>query len=276
MSSHLTSSLHTHNSYCDGVGSILEVVEAAAAADLEEIGISSHAPLPFDTSWVMSRAQLSEYVRDVHEARERHGDRITVSFGLEVDFVPDRRVIELQNREVFSLDVDYLIGSVHFLGTGYPPRSYEESPEEFRAILRDEYANDIEAMVGDYYHRVREMLRLPAVSIVGHLDRIKRWNGDNAFFRDDEAWYRQAIDQTLRAIASAGKILELNTSGWRNGLSEPYPAPWILSRCGEYGVPVLVTADAHAPDQVAWGFERAEMCLADLGLTPRLSVTAAR
>ena len=268
MSARRVSSLHAHTFYCDGTTGVDEMVEAAIDEGLAEIGFTSHAPLPFDIAWAMSLERLDAYMADVEAARERYADRIRVRLGLEIDYVPDERVLDFQRRELFPRGFEYFVASVHFLGAGYPPTSYEGDPQRFRAILRDDYAGDIEAMVSDYYRRVRVSLTHPGVAIVGHIDRIKRWNEGGVFFRDDASWYRDAVEETLRSVAGAGKIVELNTSGWRKGSSEPYPAPWILERCREHGIPILITADAHAPDQIAWGFDRAEACLGELGIEP--------
>lgn len=268
MAGSLPFSYHTHNQYCDGEGRIEDMVEAAIAANLTEIGISSHAPVPFETEWTMPPLRLADYVDEVHQVQVRFHDRITVLFGSEIDFIPDPRVVKFQQREVLPLEVDYFIGSVHFLGSDYPPGSIDGTEQEFQALLHEEYGDDIEAMVVDYYGRVRRMLSLPKVRIVGHIDRIKRWNAGGAYFREDEPWYREAVDETLRAVADTNKIVELNTSAWRNGLPEPYPAVWILRQCHEYSIPVTVSSDAHKPGDVTDGFERAQACLLELGIVP--------
>ncbi|GAC1518605.1 MAG: histidinol-phosphatase [Chloroflexota bacterium] len=269
----MVTSLHTHSHYCDGRGQIRQVVEAAIDAGLAEIGLSSHAPLPFETGWAMPLERLPAYLEETREVQREYGDRITIWRGLEMDFIPDPHVVAFQEREIAPLDLDYLIGSVHFLGSGYPPQSYEGDPERFRAIMRDHYGNDIRAMVEDYYRRVQLVLENPRVAIVGHLDRVKRWNEDRVFFRDDEPWYRDAVEQMLQAIARTGTMVELNSSGWRKGSAEPYPAPWMLERCRAHAIPMIVTSDAHAPDEVTWGFERANECLREAGITPASSLT---
>lgn len=264
-----TWSYHTHNLFCDGEGTVEEVVQAAIAANLTEIGISSHAPLPFRTEWNMPAERLQEYVRTVREVQDRYQDRIRVLLGAELDFIPDSRVIDFQQREIFPLAFDYFVGSVHFLGRSYPTPSFDDDEEGFRAILQGEYTNDVEAMVTDFYRRVREMVKLPRMRIVGHLDRIKKWNGKRAYFAGDEAWYVAAVDETLRAIAASGKIVELNTAGWRQQIGEPYPAPWILKSCRRYDIPVTVSSDSHRPVDVTLGFDRGLACLAELGMTPQ-------
>lgn len=268
MKATLTSSYHTHSHYCDGEGEIEEVIQAALDAGLTQIGISSHAPLPFSTEWNMPHSQLAEYVRDVRDLQRQYADRIAVLLGLELDFIPDKQVTDFQETQIFPLDFDYFVGSVHFLGSGYPPRSFDGTEDSFRQILREDYGNDIEAMTGDYYDRIRRMLAMPRLRIVGHLDRIKRWNAGRTYFRGDEPRYMATVEETLAAIAVSGHIVELNTGGWRKGPGSPYPEPWILARCRDLGIPITVNSDAHTPDQVTWGFDRAADCLAELGIEP--------
>lgn len=263
-----TASYHTHPWYCDGSGTVDEIVQAAIDAGLSEIGISSHAPLPFETEWTMPPERLDEYVAAVQETQVRYGDRIRVLLGTEIDWIPDRRVIDFQHRFVDAVAFDYRIGSVHFLTQEYPPPSFDGTEQEFRRILDRAYGGDIRAMVEDYYARVREMVERAPISIVGHLDLIKRWNADRTHFQGDEPWYLDAVDRTLDEIASVGLPIELNTAGWNKGLGEPYPAPRILTRARDRGIPVIVNSDSHTPREVTRGFDQAASCLAALTITP--------
>lgn len=268
MAEPIRTSYHTHNEYCDGEGTIEEIVQAAIDANLAQVGISSHAPLPFDTDWTMPAARLPGYVREVRDVQGRYRDRITILLGAEIDYIPDPRINAFQERYVIPLGFDYFVGSVHFLGGGFPPRTLDGTEDEYRQLLHDDYHGEIEAMVSDYYSRVRRMLRLPGIRIVGHLDLIKRWNADHRYFRGDERWYRQAVEETLEAIVACGKIVELNTAGWHKGLGEPYPAPWILERCRDRNIPILVNSDSHTPGDVTRGFPEALSCLSALGIQP--------
>lgn len=261
-------SYHTHNEYCDGAGTIEDVVQAAIAAGLRQLGISSHAPLPFETDWTMAAGRLASYVREVRDLQAHYRDQIAILLGAEIDFIPDPQINAFQEEQVLPLDFDYLVGSVHFLGGGFPPRSFDGTENEYREILRRDYGGDIEAMVADYYARVRRMLTLPGVTIAGHLDLIKRWNVDHTYFMGDEPWYRDAVEETLIAIAAAGTIVELNTAGWHKGIGEPYPARWILERCRDRAIPVVLNSDSHTPGEVTRGFEQGSRWLADIGIAP--------
>ncbi len=268
MTASIRTSYHTHSHYCDGEGEIVEMIDAAIAAGLNEVGITSHAPLPFETDWTMPSEQLPQYAAEVRALQERYRDRITVLFGAEIDYIPGSEVDRFQREQLFPLGFDYFVGSVHFLGERNPPSSFDGTPEEYRQILDEEYDGDIAAMVTDYYRRMQEVLMIPGVRIVGHLDRIKRFNANDVFFTGDEPWYREAVEETLQAIAASGHIMELNTSGWRHGLGAPYPGPEILARARDLGIPVTVNSDAHTPNDVNRFFDRAADLLAELGIRP--------
>ncbi|OFX32509.1 MAG: hypothetical protein A2Z07_02980 [Armatimonadetes bacterium RBG_16_67_12] len=115
---------------------------------------------------------------------------------------------------------DYLIGSVHFVGTGAGgvPSAYDLSGRGFERGVKELFGGDIRQMVGEYYSRVRALVAWGRVAILGHLDRIKLWNRGNRHFDEDEPWYCNEVEAALRACAHAGIIVELNTSGWRHAV----------------------------------------------------------
>lgn len=261
-------SYHTHNRYCDGAGEIEDVVREALARGLQRLGISSHAPLPFSPHWTVAVDQLDEYIRDVRSLQDRYSGQIDVTLGAEIDFIPDQRVADFQAEKLLSRPFQYFVASVHFLGHGYPPMQFNARQGAFRKLLDEEYGGYARSMVEDYYARVRGAVTIPKVRVVGHLDLIKRWNGNGKYFSDSEPWYRAAVDETLEAIAAGGQTVELNTSGWLKGQDEPYPATWILERCKDLGIPLTVSSDGHKPDHVTYEFSRAEASLSDLGIAP--------
>ncbi len=261
-------SLHTHNSYCDGTSSIRQVVEAAIHIGMEQIGISSHAPLPFETDWTMSLDDLPRYQDELLLEQQVHVGKIRVLRGLEIDYIPSTEIEDFQVSRIVPSSFDYFIGSVHFLGFSTPPTSFDGTEKLYRQILEQEYSGSIEAMVRDYYARVAKLADFPKVRIIGHLDVIKRWNHDNRYFTGEEKWYREAVEDALDAIARSQVMVELNTAGWRKGLKEPYPAPWILNLCRRKFIPVTITADAHTPADIAWGFGDAQALLRELKIEP--------
>jgi histidinol-phosphatase (PHP family) len=261
----LHTSYHTHSRYCDGKGEIVEYVEAAIAAGLDALGVTSHSPLPFHEEYAMSLDEVPAYCADVLRLRATYGDRLRIHLGLEWDFVPEH--LPAMEAMLAPFRFDYLIGSVHFAGTGADgiPSAYDLSQGGFERGLQELFGGEIDRMVRAYYGRVRALLTWGQVAIVGHIDRIKMWNKDDRYFREDAPWYRDEVEQTLQACRRAGTIVELNTSGWRHAVRAPYPSPWILHRCLDLAIPLVVTTDAHTPARVAEFHAEAESLLRDIG-----------
>jgi histidinol-phosphatase (PHP family) len=260
----LFANYHTHNRWCDGQGEIAAVVEAALAARLRQIGISSHAPVPFAASYALPLEDLAAYRAEVLRLREVYAGRIEVLLGLELDALPALRAF---NRDrVLPLGFDYAIGSIHYLGEGGDLWPLDLSAGRFDALLRERYGGDIRRLVEDYYDLNAALADYPGVAVVGHLDRgAKLWNGGDRYFSEGAPWYRAAVERALSAFAGAGTIVELSTGGWRRGLEEPFPSAWIVRRCRELGVRLTVNSDAHHPDQLTFAYDRALALLRETG-----------
>ncbi len=256
---------HTHNRFCDGKGEIAEYVEAAIAAGFEALGISSHSPLVFPDENAMRAEDLPGYCAEVERLRAANHDRLRVHLSLEFDYIPER--LDELWAIVATHRFDYVIGSVHFVGlnpTGLP-WAYDLTRRGFERGLRLLYGGDIRRLVGAYYERIRSLVAWGRVTIVGHLDRIKMWSRGSEYFDENDTWYRHDVEATLRACAQAGLIVELNTTGWRHAPRSPYPSPWILRRCLDLKIPLIVTTDAHAPTRVTEFHDKAEALLHEIG-----------
>ena len=75
------------------------------------------------------------------------------------------------------------------------------------------------------------------------------------------------ISAALDAIAASNMSVEINTSGWYKPCEEAYPSPSILRGCLERGISVLVGADAHSPEDLIRGYDRAYALLREVGFT---------
>jgi histidinol-phosphatase (PHP family) len=267
----LRTSYHTHNRYCDGKGEIADYAAAAAAAGLEALGVTSHSPLPFPDPYTMRPEDLPAYLEDVRRVRAAYAGRLRVHLGLEFDYLPE--YAEAMWAMLDAHPFDYLIGSVHFVGADPRgvPAAYELSRRGFERGLGELFGGDIRHMIAEYYRRVRALVAWRRTAILGHLDRIKMWNSDNRYFDEQAPWYRDEVEATLLACAGAGTIVEINTAGWRQAVHAPYPSPWIVRRCLDLAIPLIVTTDAHQPERVTEFHEQAEALLREAGCT-RLAV----
>ncbi|MGH9075483.1 MAG: hypothetical protein ACRDZQ_15385, partial [Acidimicrobiales bacterium] len=58
-------------------------------------------------------------------------------------------------------------------------------------------------------------------------------------------------DRMAEAAAAAGMAAEVSSAGWRRPAAEAYPAPGLLARFRDRGVPVTTASDAHRLADVA-------------------------
>jgi len=111
MSKPLKIDLHNHTVLCNHAeGKLHLYIEAAIAKGIDFYGVSDHAPMDFDPKYRMSFEQMKEYKTMVTSVQEKYKDKINVLFAYEVDYLPGH-----MDKRVLDADVDYLIGSAHFI-----------------------------------------------------------------------------------------------------------------------------------------------------------------
>ena len=99
----------------------------------------------------------------------------------------------------------------------------------------------------------------------GHLDYVVRYGPT----KNDSYTYQKhadVFDKILSVLIENGKGIELNTGGFRSGLSQPNPCVEILKRYRALGGEIItVGSDAHAPKDIAADFDRACALLKECG-----------
>jgi histidinol-phosphatase (PHP family) len=244
---------HTHHYRCGHAeGELAEYVEAAINAGLDEIGLSDHSPIYHLGSdphprphTAMSQLDLPHYMVEIQSVQQRFADQITVRLGVESDYVLgwDEHYRALWQQ----YPLDYVIGSVHWLGTWSI-----FNPE----LPRGRTAADV---YDEYLHTTQAAARSGVYNIIGHLDCLKTAGHILDF------GITPLLEETVRVLAECNVVVELNTSGWRKSIADCYPRAELLACCHHYGVPVTLSSDAHAPSQVASGYDRAINLLRDIG-----------
>lgn len=238
---------HTHNIFCDGRMTPEDYVKSAIRKGFAAIGISSHAPVCFETEWTMKPEKLQEYLKTVAELKQKYQGKIQVYTGLETDYY-------LQGEDYRSYTgLDYTIGSVHFMHHSATGRylALDGTPAEFAQTRDLVFNGDTQALIEKYYHLMTEMVINQPPSIVGHLDILKKNNGGGCFFDESKTWYHQAVERCLDVIAQRQVVVEVNTGGIARGYTtEMYPSDWILRLMREREIPVVLNSDAHHPDSI--------------------------
>jgi len=240
--------LHNHTTRCNHAkGSMQSYVERAIELGIDIYGFSEHAPMDFDEHYRLKFSEMQLYTDDVKRLKEQYKDDIKILLGYEVDYLKGH-----MDKRVLSAEVDYLIGSVHFLGEwGF------DNPE-FKA----EYQNrNIDDIWQEYFNNIEAMANTGHFDIVGHLDLIKVFN----FMPKKDV--RLIAKNAFKAIKKSNMVLELNTAGLRKPCKEIYPTPSLLEMAYELNIPITFSSDAHAIGQVGYKYSEALKLAKNIGYT---------
>ncbi len=241
---------HTHTPLCrHAVGSPAEYVRRAREVGLGELGFSDHNPMPtaFD-DWRMGAEELPAYLALVEEAKSEAGD-FPIRLGLECDFLPgyEDHIRHLAQQA----DWDYLIGSVHYVD----PHWDIDNP----AKLAKWEERPVEEVWRLYFAAYARMAGSGLFDFLAHPDLVKKFGRKPPGDLTD--YYRDAVD----AIADAGLAVEVSTAGLRKQAREIYPAKRFLEMAFRRHIPVLLSSDAHRPDEVGYRFDLALDLVREVG-----------
>jgi histidinol-phosphatase (PHP family) len=224
--------LHNHTPLCNHAeGTMSEYIEKAIEAGTHYFGFSDHAPMDYDPQYRMQFTDMKKYETDVKNVKKKYQDKIEILLGYEVDWLPNH-----MDKRVLNADVDYLIGSVHFLeGWGF------DNPE----FIGGWESQDIDETWQKYFDTIQEMAESKLFDIVGHLDLIK------VFKYMPKGDINEMAKSALVAIKNAGMALEINGAGFRKPIKEAYPSKSLLKQAFDLDIPITFSSDAHKPEQVS-------------------------
>jgi histidinol-phosphatase (PHP family) len=249
----LDAHLHTDQSPDSDVPIDVYAAEALARG-IPEIAITDHVDFdPRDPAYRYTSYGARE--RTVRDAAERWAERgVTIRFGLELTY---HAWWEDQAREHLRRHrYDYVIGSVH---------EWPDSPYLRERVAGWVEGRSIEEIVRPYLDQVVAAARSGLFDTIGHLDVVKRYL--NPFVTPEQLADRlELYDGALAAIVEAGAALEVNSSGLRHTVREPYPRPETVARFRELGGErVVAGSDAHRKDWFAYRLEAAYDAIAAAG-----------
>lgn len=239
--------LHNHTALCNhATGTMQEYIKKAIELDIDIFGFSEHAPMEFDKKYRLSISQKKFYEKSVLDLKKQYKNDINIILGYEVDYLDGDYILN----EIKNADVDYLIGSVHFINKwGF------DNPE-FIGVYKNK---DIDKIWEDYFDAVNAMVKTGYFDIVGHFDLIKVFK----FFPKKDI--KLLALNTLKQIKKSGMVLEINSAGFRKPIQEQYPSKDLLEVAYELDIPITFSSDAHSVDQVGLNYDKVIKLAKDIG-----------
>lgn len=229
--------MHNHTTLCNHAnGSMEEFILKAIKNGTKYFGFADHAPMNFDKKYRMSFEQMHMYEKMVNDVKNEFEDKIDILLGYEVDFLDN-----FIDERVIKSDVDYLIGSVHFINSwGF------DNPE-----FIGEYKNkDIDKIWEDYFDAIKNMAKSGLFNVVGHLDLLKIFR----FLPKKDI--RVLAKNAIKEIKKSDMVVELNSAGLRKPIEEIYPSKELLELIKDNDIKITFSSDAHKPEDVGFGSEK--------------------
>lgn len=228
---------HIHTKFSDGSSDPSDYISAAISAGFREIGFSDHLTLfKEQQKWFMDPRRVNEYITAINQLKKENSS-IIVRKGFEVDYFPGK---ERESADFLrDLDLDYVIGSVHYLGE---EKTVDEGPDFYRD-------KNLDSLFEAYFDVVCRAALSGLFDIIGHCDLIRIYGYKPS--SDPQPLYHKLA----KAMKEGDVAFEVNTNGRNRPLADFYPDRRFLRIFREEGVPVCVNSDAHLPGRLGQYFE---------------------
>lgn len=229
-------------------------IQAALRRGIGEIGLTDHLYLYFQPpgsrslKWAMPEKEYPLHFEEMLHLRDEFRDLINVRVSVEVDYDP---AFEDQLSDILAqYDFDFILGSVHFIDD-WMLDDLEQSDRYRSGSVAEIYRL--------YYERIRKLSRSGLCDVIGHLDLPKKFG----YLPEEDL--TAEVGETLDAIAEAGLVVEVSTAGLRKPVREIYPSPTLLEQMRARDIGIVLSSDAHFPDEVGAGYEQSVPLVRALG-----------
>lgn len=232
--------VHTLHS-CDSKASMAEMCMAAIKRGIPEIGFSDHYDLvPEDPCYAFFRADA--WWHDLERCRREYAGSLRIRAGIEIG--EPHRFPEAVGEMISNYAWDFVLGSLHWVGD-----TLVFHPDYYRRPKSHAFA--------DYFQELIQLAQESPISILAHSDIVKRYGFEYYGPYFPEA-HEQELRTLLRTCADRDIALEINTSTLRRPIQEASPTQIILEWFREEGGKwITMGSDAHEPDEVGFGLEKA-------------------
>ena len=266
--------LHTHNNELgfDGVSTAKEMLDKAESLGFETIGVTSHLivnknlakwqdkePL-FFTDFDKDLDVFKRHIEIVENLKSNY--KMNILIGFEADFFCDKEWRKGFERMIPKLDIDYLIGTNHFIKNKDESFLCNIYHLKYLDKIDDE---DLDDYIRNHFENIIESIKSGYYSFIAHLDYCSIFDLGTDKKYDE---YKYRILETLKEYKMP---YEINTSGY-DRIGRPHPDVWMIKEAKKLDIPVVISDDAHGVNQLGRYFDDAEALLEDMGYTNRFTL----
>lgn len=254
-------------------------MQCAKQIGFTEMGVSDHLivhkNMKQDVSWpllkdVNARHVYNDDFKSILEKYKRHCDEIRrvskqenfkLYVGFEVDYFPYDGWEEELKWFISQLDIDYLHTGNHF----FCEEGFEHiiNMTFFKQVCPDtsRYAK----YVRRHFETMKRAVESKLFKFLAHIDYVRRY-GDDVCGVDE---YMLEKIQVLDALQKNDVALEISTKGLRK-IGDFYPSAPILQAAAKRNLTVVISDDAHKPEELGMDFDKAEDIIKKYGFNKRL------
>ena len=226
---------HLHSQFSKDSSAFLEdYCRLASEIGISEIAVTEHFTL-YNLDKNFSGFNYSNFIKEVERCRLRFKGQVTIKAGIEIDYHP---VFEQKIKEAIKNwdKLDVIIGSVHYIEGKSALKSRIKGKEEAKHF------------VNNYFRIMEQMIQSGICDIIGHFDVFRRSLGKDFPLK----FYLKKAEKILQQAAHNNIALELNTSGFKHGISDIFPNIEIIKMFKKYGGKyITIGSDAHHLEEFA-------------------------
>ena len=251
----ITADFHMHTSFSlDSEADPRDMVERAISLGLKTICFTDHndKDYPIHEGETGFDLDIDRYMKTMSALQEEYKDKIRILIGVEIGL--QEHLAQYHHQFVMDHPFDFVIGSMHVVHGMDPYYGEIFKTKTDEEVYRETFLATID--------NIRDFMDY---DVLGHIDYVVRY-GKNQAADYSYRKYADEIDEILRIVIANGKGIELNTAGLKYGLDFCHPHPDVLKRYRELGGEIItVGADGHAPEHIAYDFNKVSDILKDCG-----------
>ncbi len=255
---------HTHTELCPhGSGEATEqMIQRAIQLGMQRYCITEHAPLPPEfaaqyagtpagfTEAALRLDQVDDYLRLAHGLQRKYANRLDISVGFEVDFLPGHVAWTRRFLDAYGPQTQENILSVHFMqGRDDHFWCIDMSTDDFKTGF-GEWLAQPQRVFAQYYKTVLASVRADlgnyAPQRIGHMSLVRKYQDFFGLTDPLNTDNLAIIDQILNLVDQQRRELDLNLAGlYKPFCNDFYPGNQILRRARKLDIPLIYGSDAH-------------------------------
>lgn len=248
---------HLHTSFSsDSKAEPYTMIEQAAKLGLSAICITDHNDFdyPKNNGKTEFFLELDAYMEKLLSLKHAYKDKIDVYIGIEQGLTTNAPERIETYADKYGDILDFIIGSSHMVNNIDP---------YFEKYWDNKTASDGICL---YLESILENLKVCSnFDVYGHIDYIIRYIPKRLGSYDYNN-YLDLYEAIFKKLIEKGKGIEINTSGFKYGLSNPHPCIELIKLYRNLGGEIItIGSDAHKPEHIAYAFDMVPKLLSSAG-----------